>query len=103
MSGTPNIDVLLCGKEVRKVRGREVILYHLQDNDLKVYTVTSKEDNNLIDDVGTEFFVPQDGMGRLKRFWSWRTDQDGLGPVRGHTITYHRWFGVQCWLTYRIP
>ena len=90
---------LLCGVERREMRGQEFTLVHLQDEDLRVHTVCIHDEEDLASDVG-KTYAESDGEieKRCKRFYTWRCEDEGDFSVRGHTITFHKWFGMQCWL-----
>ena len=94
---------LLCGVEKRVMRGREFTLVHLQDEDLRVHTLAIQDEEDLASDVGKTYSESTEEIKkRCKRFYSWRCQDEGVFSVRGHTITFHKWFGMQCWLHVEI-
>lgn len=91
------MDIIICGKELRIVRGKEVRYLHIQDDRFRVFTVGCP--NELPDsEIGESYEFEDDLRACSKRFVPWRTNAEGMATVRGHTVTYHRFFGVQCWL-----
>lgn len=78
---------------MRAVMGAETIVLHLQDDDLRRHTILSGR--RLPEDVGESFEVDAELRKRMKRFSSWKTGEEGVGPVRGHVVTFHKFFGVQ--------
>lgn len=94
---------LLCGVERRVMRGREFTLVHLQDEDLRVHTLSIQDEEDLASDVGKTYIESANEIQkRCKRFYTWRCEDEGVFSVRGHTISYHKWFGMQCWLHVEI-
>lgn len=99
------IELLLCGVEKRCYgrQGREATLVHLQDRDLRVSTLMIFDTEDVEEDVGKTYTESLEKIqGRTKRFYSWRCQDEGLFPVRGHTVTFHKWFGIQAWLHVEI-
>ena len=98
------VDVVISGYEIRKIANHEkwLKLVHLQDGNLRRYTLSvgvgsdpSSMYQELISraDPGTTVNPER----ALKRFSSWNTQFDGVGVVRGHSVTYSPHFGVQVW------
>jgi hypothetical protein len=96
--------MIISGYEVRKILEKEewLSLVHLQDENFLRYTVmvTTGVDprdmyQGLIDraDPGTSVLVESS----VKRFSTWQTTYNGIGKVRGHSMTYHKHYGIQVW------
>ena len=95
----PSQDMLFCGFEIRRARGRDVTVYHLQDMSWRTWTLLSKQEASAsMDGIGEFYSLADKDKDKVKRYFPWRNREDGLGPIRGYSVTYSPKFGMQAWV-----
>lgn len=80
-------------------------LVHLQDESLRRHTLSVgigddpvRMYSELIRRATPGTTVVGEDLSNLKKFSSWNTRFSGVGKIRGHSVTYSTYFGVQVWV-----